>query len=344
MLPRSHPMNTRADKRDATASSPTWLAQEGRVGPRLSATFARLLRRGRGTWFVWVPLALVLGAGFSVLRGRRYSVEATVVLRVSERAMGGAATILTSPALRGYVQERAFVRRNLIDLMARHPKQFPLVAIDPTAAIDSLLKIVDVTITSNDFIEDRPAEGQLRAARIEVSFRAGQPAWSLTMARELAELIVSSASTTRSERLAQLEAATEAALRQAQGNLDDDGDDGPVTIAQRHAAELARSRLQAAISAAANATLASHAGEQAQALRFEVVDPGQEPHARTRQMAVTDFIAGTVVTLLALWLLAGAFDPRVMDGRDLSDLDITVLAETPPLPRAPWRKSGDRSA
>jgi hypothetical protein len=323
-------METGADRIDRAPPS-TWLDDEKPISRAMAGTLARLLRRARATRLLWVPFGLVFGAGFTWFKGRRFSVEATVVLRVTEGALTDAGSSLSAGSLRSYVEDRAFTRRNLLEVLARHPREFALAKVDPTAAVTNLLKVVDLTITDNDFVEDRSASDPPRSARVEVSYRAGQPALAFAIARELAEVIVESASGARQRALNRAQVAADLVLRRAEANLSAGIVDPRGEAAA--AADAASARLRAAAAADAEARLAQQAGQDQQGLRFDVVDEGRIPRPRTLGAAVAQFLIGLVIGLLAGALLAGAFDPRILDRQDVTDLDLRLLGSMPALPR-----------
>jgi hypothetical protein len=62
-------------------------------------------------------------------------------------------------------------------------------------------------------------------------------------------------------------------------------------------------------------------------LRFELVDPGQYPGDQFRSplSLIVSALLAFPGALLAAALLAGAFDPRVLDSQDLMAMGVVVL-------------------
>jgi hypothetical protein len=79
--------------------------------------------------------------------------------------------------------------------------------------------------------------------------------------------------------------------------------------------------------------MALHAATAQQALRFELVDPGRKPEdQKDLEPLVTRFIVSFLAAILAGWLLAGAFDPRVLNADDVEMVGVPVLGRLPWLP------------
>ncbi|HTA18876.1 MAG TPA: hypothetical protein VK989_06265, partial [Polyangia bacterium] len=102
---------------------------------------------------------------------------------------------------------------------------------------------------------------------------------------------------------------------------------------------IARERLLAAQAAEAAANFSATAASEHQVLRFDVIDGGVMPTPIDRRDELTTmFITVLAVGLATIWLLAGAFDPRVLDAVDLVALGAPVLGHVPALPS--FRNSG----
>jgi len=321
--------------------SATWLGDEAPLGSTFVVLVARLLRRGMVSWFVWLPVVTAISAVAAVRATKHVSYDATVVLGATEGNVRTGAEELTSAALRSYVREWAFTGDHLVELMKRYPRDFPDVATDPGDAVESLRKAIDVTVSDVAFLEDRLPDDPPRTARISITYTAGTPAQALTMARELANVVVSS--TLRREDVA---AATDQAgaatlLRQSEALFQQTADESSaaaggnsVTEALRAQvrAEAARQNLRAAVATATNARLATRANEAHENLRFDLVDAGRLPPLRTRASFASNVAALLALALFGTCLFAGAFDPRVLDRGDVTGLGLVVLAEAPPLP------------
>jgi hypothetical protein len=86
---------------------------------------------------------------------------------------------------------------------------------------------------------------------------------------------------------------------------------------------------------ASDANLLAQAAGGDQTLRFEITDEGRIPRPYTRAGAL---VRGTVILVVLLtvgWLVAGAFDPRVLLAGDLTMSGLAVLGALPLLPPAP---------
>jgi hypothetical protein len=329
----------------ATRGPATWFDEEAPIGPALRRLFARLLRRGRASWFVWAPLVLLVSVIATVRTARNAVYEATVVLRVTESTVAAPGSELAAGTLRGYVKDRALTFRHLQEVLERYPHDFPKVRKDPATAVDDMREATDVLISQNDFVEDRgPGDGP-RSARIVVNFRFRDPEVALTVARDLAELIVRSASGLDAAEIAREQAAAAAALKKAEAEIDSviaaGGSEPGADELMRKRSMLARDRLRAAVVAATDATLANRASEEKEVLHFDVADPGRVPPLQSRGYLIGRTLGVLAVGLLVACLIAGAFDPRVLDRVDLSADGIAVIGEAPALPQRPERAGGD---
>jgi hypothetical protein len=81
------------------------------------------------------------------------------------------------------------------------------------------------------------------------------------------------------------------------------------------------------------AQLALRAVAERQTLRLNVVSPGRKPERVDRTTTlVTGFVTMLLVMLLLTALLAGAFDPRVLEAEDLVQSGLGLLGRFPALP------------
>ena len=324
--------------RSASQVARTWLEEEVPLGRSFRTQGGRLLRRGRASWFLWVPLALVIGAGMARSSARHTAYFAEVVLRATA---GRPETAADSDAglgrLRSYVRDWVFTGDHLLEVMARHRREFPGAATRPSEAIESMRGATEVTIVSSDFIEDRASDDPRPSARITVTYAAATPELALTMARELATLVVSSALHRENEIAEHAEAAAATALKQSETSLE-----AALQTGANAPADLALGSLRAAVAASTAARLANPAGEENGMLRFNVVDWGQPPPLRSKALFAEEMIVMFSVALFVSWLLAGAFDPRILDRTDLTDTGLTVLGQVPRLPGSRAGKPGGK--
>jgi hypothetical protein len=324
----------RARVMDPLRAGDTWLDRERPIRPALRALVARLARRGRASWFVWAPLALAATALVTVRAGRHRIFDATVVLRVSEAEMQIAGSELNSTLLYDYVRERAFTNQNLAEVIARYPRQFPG---DPALEALDMRAATDLAISDNDFVEDRSADDPPRSARITVTFHDPDPETALAVARDLAELIIRSTLNLQKEAAERQASGSALALRQAEAALgaredeQEKADSGPGRFDPT--LDQARGRLNAMVALAANAHLAKSAGRDRQNLAFDLVDAGRLPRPPSTEAVAAGAAGRLTVGLLAGLLLAGAFDPRVLERQDVVELGLVPLGRMPRLPR-----------
>ena len=327
--------------------SRTWFEEEAPLAASSRLVSTRIGRRALVSWPRSVALALLVGAALTLWRSRApSSYEVTVVLMVSDGGLQGAGSGASAEvglgALRTFVSDRAFSSSRLIELMGRHPDLFPALAKDPVMALTDLRERMDTDIADNDFVEERGSGDPPRSARISLSFRASSPEAAWIGAHELADLLIGSTRARERALLEQEERAAAIALEQAQADLQaltrvpgSGPDPTLVTV---------RERVRVAEQLHATAQIALRASLEQQALRLELVNPGRLPDKinRTATLATT-FLLAFFITLAASWLLAGAFDPRVLDGEDLTAMGIPLLGETVALPAgAPGRKGRTR--
>ncbi len=327
-----------------TDTSASWFDQEAPLGPTLRRMLGRLLRRGRASWFIWAPLALLVSVIATVRTARNALYEATVVLRVSESSVEVPGSEVAAGTLRGYVKDRALTFRHLQEVLERYPRDFPKVRKDPATAVDDMREETDVLISQNDFVEDRgPGDGP-RSARIAVNFRFRDPEVALTVARDLSELIVRSATGLDAAEIARERVAAATALKNAENQIDSviaagSAEPGADEL-MRKRSMLARERLHAAVAAATNATVAERASEEKEVLHFDVIDPGRVPPLQSRGYLAARMLGVLAVGLLVCCLIAGAFDPRILDRADLTAAGVAVISEAPPLPVRPTDRGG----
>jgi hypothetical protein len=281
-----------------------------------------------------VFLALVGSAAWAVVKVRAGSVfEVTVVLRVSEGRVSERGA-LGRGKLRAYVNDLAFTKARLIALMSAHPRAFPRAATDPSFAVQTFRENMTLEIAENDFVEEHQRDDPPGSARLLISYSGSDPELTWQIAQELAALVAES--TLAGQRAALdadlLFARAEAnAASDAVTELEREGGGGPnLALAQ------ARQRLLSAQQRAEEANIALRALAQRQVLRFEIVDKGRVPQRPSPvRVGVKTFVVTAFLSLLGGCLLAGAFDPRVLDEADVADIGMPILGRLPRVaPRA----------
>ncbi len=263
--------------------------------------------------------------------------EATVGLLVTEGALGASesdgAELGTGP-LRAHVNRLAFSRPNLFALIARRPEVFPATG-NPELALESLRQRVDIEIKQNEFMEWHERDDPPRSVQLFVSYHDRDPEVAWTIATDLAKLVLDTARG-RSQDLRDRErAAADQARAQAGNRAEVAAAAGLSTPRAPRPGEAAQLRLAEVTRQATTADLLALAADEDQTLKFELVDPGRVPTLHTRTIALARGGGMLIALLLMGWLLAGAFDPRVLLAADLRQAGLAILGALPSLPRAP---------
>jgi hypothetical protein len=310
-----------------------WYDAEPALGPAAGATTSRLVRRARASWRTWVSTAFILAAFLTLQRSRTPpSYEVTKVLRVVEGAVEGPA--LSEAEIVAQVDDLAFTKDRLLGLMKKHPANFPKAFTDQSLALDDFHDRMKVEVSEDDFIEDRQPGDPPRSARVTLGFRAPDPDLAWTIAGELQALLVDSGLQQQRDRARSGQAAAAEAVRRAELDVSAALQEAPLGPHNKRL-ELARARLLRAQQDQAEASISVTATTARQALRFDVIDPGRRPPVPNRKaVLVGSFVTALLLGLLALALLAGAFDRRVLDAHDLADLGAPLLGRFPALPSA----------
>jgi hypothetical protein len=277
-------------------------------------------------------------------------------------------------ALRTYITDLAFSRVNLLALAGKHPAAFPQLAVDPDRTLMTMRDAMRVTVTGDDFIDDYGGEDGPRPVRIEVAYQSKDPLVSAAVARDLARLLGDAEAARQKRELERQTAVGASMGLRVDGpdpdkgtaatawlNLDQDLGKGIGQVRRKDAgkpgAGAGRAGDPAAKAGAVSggpsalrmykrlgsarrqvelARLTLHAIEQSQYLKFDVVDPGQAPTPRTLNVGrtVTLLLGFLLLFIPALALLAGAFDPRVLDRADLAATPGAVVLGRLPRPKS----------
>lgn len=319
---------------DATRPAPpaSWIEEETPILTLMWSTLKRLLRRARASGPIWIVLALA-GSGFMLWRlsRARQHYEVTMMVRVSDGGVGANGAALNGGALRSYINEVAYTTANLEILMRRHPKEFTDIAKDPVAAMAHLDENLTLVWQDNEFLEERGPNDPPRAARIGIEYRATDPDAAWDIAHELADLLVGSTMAGQKADLEREAASAAVTLQRAQSDLTQLVRNGAQGDAQAIAA--ARDRWRLAQEADVAAQLSLRAALARQTLRFDVGALGRKPEPINRAAALASgFVTMLFVMLAAAALLAGAFDPRVLEAEDLAPSGLGLLGRFPRLP------------
>lgn len=315
------------------APAPDWFDEEPRPSATIAKVGRRLFQRGIATWRIWLAVALVGSGGYALYKvNTPPAFEVTVVLRVSEGQVSQQGVNLGRGKLRAYVNDLSFTATNLLKLMSAHPQVFKRAATDPIFAVESFRENMTVEISENDFVEERGSDDPPRSARMVISYKGPDPELTWQITQELAQLVIGATMAGQRAALeADLQAATAEVTRTAAVVNDLEHQQQPIgpnaPLAQ------ARQRLLGAQQRADDASIALRALGQQHVLRFEIVDKGRVlPRPDPVQVGIKTFLVTALLALLAGWMLAGAFDPRVLDETDVTDLWLPVLGRLPRLP------------
>jgi hypothetical protein len=153
----------------------------------------------------------------------------------------------------------------------------------------------------------------------------------VTIARELADLVIASALGSQRQALERQRAAFVTAAAGAEADLVTVTRADPLGL-DKHTGAV-RERVKQARSLVASSTLALKALDEKRAVRFEMVDAGRVPPRVDKTAAAAwALLSSFFGALMAGSLLAGAFDPRALDAEDLGGLGLVVLGCVPALP------------
>jgi hypothetical protein len=295
----------------------------------------RLLRRAlaQPKRVLAVTLLLTLAVvGRRALKAPTYPGE--VVLRVTESLDAPGVGPKPVGRLREHVVDAVFTAPRLLPILHAHQINASWLAKDENFAVQSFKEDIEVITFRNYFLEDRYHGDPARSARISIAYFNHDPVLALTVARELAELVVEQESLGLTE---QVEVALAAAAIDARHARED---------VERRVAELAEARASGAVGArrleeeleAAKVRLGSTQRFQASlelslaserqrlGVRFDVVDAGVA--VRPRPLWVTLVALGFAVFLGALPVVAigfGAFDRRVRLPEDIERLGMRLV-------------------
>jgi len=311
-----------------------WFDREAPTGATIVKLTRRLFERGRASWTVWLTLAIIATVGVTVYKVRAgVTYEVTVVVRVSEGLVSRAGATLGRGNLRAYINEVALTNARLIELMSKHARSFPRVKTDPVFAVQDFREDLKVDISENDFSEERYGNDPPRSARLIITYKSANPTLAWDVAQELVDLTAGSTiAVQRTVLEGELQVATAAAATAARAVSDLEEQK---TVGPNPQLATARERLLATQQRVQEASMALRALGQQQYLRFEIMDRGQVPRPPNPvHVGIKTFLLTSVLALLGGWMLAGAFDPRVVDERDVREVGMPILGRVPALPQS----------
>jgi hypothetical protein len=270
----------------------------------------------------------------------------SVVLLVHDTALRPLGDDLGLGALHTFVNDLAFTSEHLLQVMKRHMKAFPDAEKDPLSALGELREQMKVSIVQSDFIGDRLPEDPPQSAWITIHLNGAEPELTWTIAHELADLLITSTLAAQRSLLERELAGATAAVTHIEATIADLSKGADPTANDPPLAR-ERARWAKAKEAEAAARLTLRVADEHRALFFEIVDPGRVPPLVTMTaVLVTTFFSTVMGAMVTLALLAGAFDPRVLDTEDLTSLGLPHLGDLPPLGAARHgvREGGSREA
>jgi chorismate mutase len=299
-----------------------------------------VLARGLRRPLLVVAIALV--PTVFVLQGqlrKAPSYLATAMIRISEtvRSVG---TPAPPPArLREYIAVLALARPRLAEIMTRYRLGNPA----RTDDVEDLRDAIHFEVTNNYFLED--AGDEPRWALLVLSFESGSPETARGAVHDIVTGIVAHEAAARQQRVRVSREIYDAALQQARERIaeidrelvrlvhDRDAVTAEV-IGLTGAKKRALDRLISLEESVLDSAAAEHLEESGLALTFEIVNeellafgealPAWEIVLRGLGLLVGFLLMGTV--------LVGAFDPRVHDTWDLSQLEVPILGALPAFP------------
>jgi hypothetical protein len=293
---------------------------------------------------VLLTVVATLGAAFREYRRQR-TYPATVVLSATEgeNVMDGVSH--ANDRLIDYVYYVVFTDRILSDMADRHDFRPDLKDKNPRLRIEQFRDFIDINIYKNEFTTPRYIGFPPRSAHIAIEFRHVDPEVSMTIARELGDLVISRDA---ENRRARLEADTRTAsevLGMANAEVDrftrrieiakaaldaaPRGEQGTLVVQidsdQKGLVE-ALTRQKAAQDAKLTLETRKNADTQSLELRFDRVDWGAPKVAVDKPWAIGRVALFSFLGLLPVMALGvGAFSRKVYDDQDVTRLGLRSL-------------------
>jgi hypothetical protein len=335
--------------RAAGPTAPGWGDSEPTLRRAIWRATLRLLHRSRASWPIWTGLVVLGCAGITWWKWTHPAPYATtVVFRISDTDVGAPPETVSARALRTYVFDLAFSHSNLARIAAAEVGPGAGVAAgfagDPAGAtsrepvatgvdpVTSLIDAMSLEITESDLVEDRDPTTPPPSVRMQLTFRARAADVSWNVAHALADLVMTSErarrqrSASRGEALGPAARGVEVGGRAAAAEVAAGAPGDRLGRAGASPSSVARD-VASVLHESAESGLTRRALEANQGLRFELVDPGQYPGDQFRSplSLIVSTLLAFPAALLAAALLAGAFDPRVLDSQDLMAMGVVVL-------------------
>ncbi|HEY2902824.1 MAG TPA: hypothetical protein VGL59_19740 [Polyangia bacterium] len=286
-----------------------------------------------------VALATLVLSGLAGLRAATKAPEfsAEVVVRIVDEA-ADRDNEMSTEQLHDLIAEVVFSGPRLLGVIKRFNLNPGWADRDPSFAVEDFRDAISLTIWQNDLIS---GAGMRHAARVSIAYRSGVRQRVLPVARGLAELLIDTEGKQRQAALKAQAARDSQALKAAVAQANEArkiaadavaaAGQGAPPITELNALRSAEDRLRAAQTESVAADYQLRQGTEGQTLRFEEVDPGQdppEPAPKSVTVLMTVLVAAAVSFPLCL-LFVGAFDPYVQNGDDVARAGIRVLGIVP---------------
>lgn len=339
---------------DPLDSEDEWYRSEPWTRRQMVAEVQRIRRR---TAVRPIPVlllaALLTGAIMYKLATKKRIVEAEVVLMLSEPdATDRRETGLPVGQLREYVLNRLMPKAKLAEIIERHDLYHLRHKLGIDYAIEELKSQLEVTIWKNSFMYQEDPGG--RSARIGIAVGDTDPDRALVLARELAQVVIDTATEKRQEAadaLAKEIARTREQLQRRSSDLAQEISESQVkldeatqahkdTIAQALDLEIDQLLKESKDIDQQLATVAgSSEGDAGQIaangldITLSIVDEQrpERPAPHTFELILVGVVVG-LFALLGSAVLIGAFDSRVHDTDDVERLGLPVLGHVPGFP------------
>lgn len=334
-----------------------WLEAE-RDMHRWRRELRRLKRRARSRVIRTIVLTCAVTAVAVWMVARRVPLaDSRILIRVTESNLNENSSPIVTGDFAKYLQDSAFTNQNLAHVIREHDL-YPLArARGEDVAIQTLRDHIELEVFKNYLLTHRGYNEPIRTARIAIHFRDRDPEVSFAIARELADLVISSENQRRAAASSDVVGVAQQAvdqvadaldkrqhqLEQAQQDLDQARKRGKKDrVAQL---EVERSRLQEEIKdQTARLRAAKKTAEEAElqhamdvsdiGLVFDIVDerppvpPEKGKGARLAMIGLTCFL----ILLPMCAIGVGAFDSRVHDREDVQRLGLPVVGHVPGFP------------
>ena len=317
----------------------------------------RLKRRARAR----LPITLLCSAAVTAaavwfVASRNPPAESRVLIRVTESQLLRQDSPLTSGDLSAYLYDAAFTNQNLLKIIEKHDL-YPLArARGDSVAVDTMKVFTDIEVYRNYFLVARAYNDPVRSVRVAIKYQHPDPATSIKVARDLAQLVIDTESSRRSGESgsladlagAALDRATHAqerrrleladrqrALADAKTRHDEEAVASLKVEMQRLGREINANTqpIHHARESKRRADLQFAMDQRGVGLLFQIVDerpppPPPDPRAvgiRLAMLALICFLF--VLPLCAVGI--GAFDQRLHDREDVQRLGLPVVGHVP---------------